>query len=226
MAQEAVAFFYPEGLGEKLREQRLASELELNQTADFIQLEPQAYAKYETGEAFPTLVELETLAYYFDCLPEYFWESIDVDTPAESQKPEINYGLIARIRRRSIGLTIRKFRIDAGLTLDQLAEALGISAPELENIELGEVNIPVNQLFAAADATGHTPREFLDRKSPVGAWAESYRIKIQLEDLPDELKEFAAKPINRPYLELAKRLSEMPVKQLREIAEGLLEITL
>jgi len=37
---------------------------------------------------------------------------------------------------------------------------------------------------------------------------------------------FVLKPINLPYLELAKRLSEMSVDKLRDVAEGLLEITL
>ena len=41
-----------------------------------------------------------------------------------------------------------------------------------------------------------------------------------------ELQGFVCKPINRPYLELAVRLSEMSVEKLRGVAEGLLEITL
>lgn len=226
MVQDVVEYDHLEGLGEKLREQRLASNFEIEQVAQFIQIDPQEYSKYETGKAFPSLVELETLAYYFNILPEFFWMPSESDNVLEPDKPEINYGMISRIRRRSVGLTIRKFRLEAGLNLEQSAEALGISAKDLEAIELGTNDIPVNQLFTIVELTGHTPREFLDRKSPIGAWAESQRIDRQLQHLPDELKEFAAKPINRPYLELALRLSKMPVKELREIAEGLLEITL
>jgi hypothetical protein len=44
--------------------------------------------------------------------------------------------------------------------------------------------------------------------------------------LPVELQDFVSKPINRPYLEIAHRLSEMPADQLRAVAEGLLAITL
>jgi hypothetical protein len=40
------------------------------------------------------------------------------------------------------------------------------------------------------------------------------------------LQSFVSQPINRPYIELAQRLSEMPTAKLRTIAEGLLEITL
>jgi hypothetical protein len=45
-------------------------------------------------------------------------------------------------------------------------------------------------------------------------------------ELSPELQDFLSKPINRPYLELAQRLSEMDVEKLRAVAEGLLEITL
>jgi len=43
--------------------------------------------------------------------------------------------------------------------------------------------------------------------------------------MPVEMQVFVSKPINRPYLELAIRLSEMSVDRLRSVAEGLLEIT-
>jgi hypothetical protein len=33
------------------------------------------------------------------------------------------------------------------------------------------------------------------------------------------------KPVNEPYIALAKKLSELPANKLRSIAEGLLEIT-
>ncbi len=43
--------------------------------------------------------------------------------------------------------------------------------------------------------------------------------------LPDEIREFIDHPANLPYLELAKRLSELDAAKLRAIAEDLLEIT-
>jgi hypothetical protein len=47
----------------------------------------------------------------------------------------------------------------------------------------------------------------------------------EFSELPSELQQFVCKPINRPYLELAMRLSDLPVDRLRTVAEGLLEIT-
>jgi hypothetical protein len=45
-------------------------------------------------------------------------------------------------------------------------------------------------------------------------------------ELPDDLQAFLTQPVNRPYLELAVRLSEMSRDKLRSVAEGLLDITL
>ncbi len=43
--------------------------------------------------------------------------------------------------------------------------------------------------------------------------------------LPPELQNFVSKPVNRPYLELAMKLSSMSTDKLRSVAEDLLEIT-
>ena len=44
-------------------------------------------------------------------------------------------------------------------------------------------------------------------------------------DLTPEMQQFVEKPVNQPYLEIAMRLSELPVDKLRTLAESLLEIT-
>jgi hypothetical protein len=49
---------------------------------------------------------------------------------------------------------------------------------------------------------------------------------MSLRQLPQDFREFITKPINAPYLDLAMKLSELDVKKLRHVAEGLLEITL
>ena len=68
--------------------------------------------------------------------------------------------------------------------------------------------------------------EFQDRHSPAGHWFFEQQATQEFSKLPIELQGFVCKPINRPYLELAVRLSEMSVEKLRGLAEGLLEITL
>ena len=66
---------------------------------------------------------------------------------------------------------------------------------------------------------------FLDSNSKVGMWHQAQQEFEHFTELPAELREFALRPINRSYLELAMKLAEMPAGALRQIAEGLLEIT-
>ena len=48
----------------------------------------------------------------------------------------------------------------------------------------------------------------------------------QFLEMPMELREFVAMPVNRPYLQLAMKLSNMSRDKLRSVAEDLLDITL
>jgi hypothetical protein len=48
----------------------------------------------------------------------------------------------------------------------------------------------------------------------------------QFLDMPVELQNFVCQPINRPYLDLARKLSDMSTNKLRSVAEDLLDITL
>jgi hypothetical protein len=69
-------------------------------------------------------------------------------------------------------------------------------------------------------------KEFQDNRGPIGTWIRQQRALQNFAELTPELQEFLSKPVNRPYLELAHRLSEMNVEKLRAVAEGLLEVTL
>jgi hypothetical protein len=40
------------------------------------------------------------------------------------------------------------------------------------------------------------------------------------------MQSFVCQPVNRPYLELAMKLSDLSREKLRAVAEGLLDITL
>jgi hypothetical protein len=67
--------------------------------------------------------------------------------------------------------------------------------------------------------------DLVDSRGPIGNWLQAQQDFEKFAQLPADMREFVLKPINRSYLELAVRLSEMKVEQLRGIAEGILEIT-
>jgi hypothetical protein len=59
----------------------------------------------------------------------------------------------------------------------------------------------------------------------MGKWFAQQEAAQRFLELPVELQEFVAAPVNQPYLELAQELSEMSLDKLRSVAESLLEIT-
>jgi hypothetical protein len=67
--------------------------------------------------------------------------------------------------------------------------------------------------------------DLVDDHGTIGSWLRLQTEFDRFADLPDEVREFILKPINRSYLELAMRLSGLSVQRLRGIAEGILDIT-
>jgi hypothetical protein len=60
----------------------------------------------------------------------------------------------------------------------------------------------------------------------VGKWMNDQGAIQEFLQLPPELRGFVCMPVNRPYLELARNLSQLSTEKLRSVAEGLLDITL
>ena len=59
----------------------------------------------------------------------------------------------------------------------------------------------------------------------MGEWNRREENLRYFCELSKEIQEFVSRPINIRYLEVAMKLAEMPVGGLRDIAEGLLDIT-
>ena len=67
---------------------------------------------------------------------------------------------------------------------------------------------------------------FLDKQGgSVGEWHRQQETWQRFHELPEEVQEFVTQPVNIRYLEVAIKLAQMPVGGLRDIAEGLLDIT-
>jgi hypothetical protein len=73
---------------------------------------------------------------------------------------------------------------------------------------------------------GGRVESFFDRSGPIGQWMISEETIRRFLEMPMELREFVSMPVNRPYLELAMKLSNMSKEKLRSVAEDLLDITL
>jgi transcriptional regulator with XRE-family HTH domain len=211
-------------LGVLIRDAREKSGKSLEECATAMGLSSDELKAVEFGERPPTLPELEILAYYLDVPLEHFWDNEILKSTGSDRL--VDPEEIKLSRQKAIGDLIHEGRVKAALSIEELAQQAGIAPESLQSYEQGDVPISLPELEILARVLNQSIGEFEDHQGPVGNWFAEKRNINEFLDLPQDLQEFVSKPINRPYLELAVRLSELKVERLRALAEGLLEITL
>ena len=212
-------------LGVLIQSARNTSENSLEECAEAIGVSPEELKSFETGEVSPSLPEMEALAFYLKVPLDYFWGREIIDL-SQNELKVYEKDRLMRLRNRVIGASLRQARLQSGLTTMELAASVDISEEQLDRYELGEEPVPLPELEVLANSVNRTIKDFQDSRGPIGTWIKQQRAMQHFADLSPELQDFISKPINRPYLEISQRLSEMSVEKLRTVAEGLLEITL
>lgn len=212
-------------LGVLIQSARQSSGHTIDECSEAIGISSQQFEYYESGVESPSLPEIEALAFFLQTPLDYFWGR-DVIDPNQNQLNIFEKDRLRHLRNRVIGATIRQARHQAGMTALELAGSVGLSEEQLTRFELGEKPIPLPTLELLANSLNRTIKDFQDNRGPIGTWIKQQRAMQFFADLSPDLQDFISKPINRPYLEIAQRLSEMQVEKLRAVAEGLLEITL
>jgi transcriptional regulator with XRE-family HTH domain len=211
-------------LGVLIRDARLAARRNLKECAEAVGVKPGVLRAYEEGRKAPSLPELEALVYYLDLPMNHFWSR---ETKSNSPLPYENLDLqkLLSVRQRKIGALLRQERMNASLSIRNLAQETGISGARIKAYELGERPIPLPELEALVMKLGGRVESFFDRSGPIGQWLMNEEAIQQFIEMPMELRQFVALPVNRPYIELAMKLSSMSRDKLRSVAEDLLDIT-
>lgn len=212
-------------LGLLIRGARTYAGKSVAECASYLGVPITRFEAYELGEESPSLPEIENLAEYLDVDFSYFLGGSLLSNKVENP-PAIDIQSMVALRQRIIAVLLKQLRLQKGITLEALSEASGLPVERLNAFELGELPVALPELEIVSELLGTSADHFLDPKGSVGVKFAHQKLVEALMDLPQELREFVSKPVNRPYLELAQRLSEVSVEKLRSVAEGLLEITL
>lgn len=211
-------------LGVLILDARLAARRSIEECANALGVTPEVFQTYEQGVSAPSLPELEVLAFYLGIPLEQFWGR----TALSEQKTDRliqNVSRLVLLRQKMIGANLRQARQEANLSPREITERTGISEENLRRYEFGEAPIALPHLEALISILGSHIDTYIDQRGPVGKWMGEQEVTQRFLALPAEVQEFVCQPVNRPYVELARRLSELSVEKLRAVAESLLEIT-
>ena len=212
-------------LGILLMDARLSKKSSVNDISKQTGIAEDRLIRFENGSISPSLPELEILAYTYNLPMNHFWGKNILHTTINGDLEE-KFQTLLKIRNKIIGTNIKSKRQGNQITSEELAEKCEIANDQLTRFENGEEEIPVPFLEIIAKCLNCQIEDFFDNQGIIGAWRKEYTEISSLKELPHEFREFIIKPINAPYLDLAMKLSELDVKKLRLVAEGLLEITL
>jgi transcriptional regulator with XRE-family HTH domain len=211
-------------LGVLIRDARLAARKTLPECAQLVGVTRGILRAWEEGRRAPSLPELEVLAYSLHLPMQHFWskEAMSDDAPLTAT---MNLPALISIRQRLVGALLRQQRENTSLSLRTLSEQSGISTARLKAYEMGERPIPLPELEGLVALLGGQIEAIFDQTGPIGQWMSQQKAVQDFLQLPSELQNFVSKPVNRPYLELAMKLSGMSTDKLRSVAEDLLDIT-
>lgn len=212
-------------LGVLIRDARLASRRTLDECAKALGVTQGILKSYEEGRRAPSLPELEILVFSLNLPIDHFWSKDVISDDAAPTDP-LDLPRLIGLRQRMIGALLRAERMNASISMKAISQQTGISTGRLKAYELGERAIPLPVLEGILSVLGGQVETFFDESGPIGQWMIRQRAIKDFLELPPELQEFVRKPVNRPYLELALKLSSMSTEKLRSVAEDLLDITL
>ena len=211
-------------LGVLIRDARLLARKTLPECAQLVGVTNGILRAWEEGRKAPSLPELEVLAFSLHLPLNHFW-SRDAMSDNASLTATMNLPALISIRQRIVGALLRQQRENSSLSLKALSELSGVSTARLKSFELGERPIPLPELEALVALLGGQIEAIFDQTSPIGQWMLQQKAVQDFLQLTPDLQKFVSKPVNRPYLELAMKLSGMSTDKLRSVAEDLLEIT-
>lgn len=196
----------------------------VEECAEAIGVTPEQFQAFESGASAPSLPHLELLALYLGVPLDHFWGR-QVLSSTSAPDPLQEKERMVLLRNRVIGTNLRLARNTANLSYKEIFEKTGIPEEQMKRYELGEIAVPLSELEILANQMNMPIERFYDQHGPIGKWRTQQSVYQKFLDLPPEIQQFVSKPVNRPYLELAMRLSDLSAEKLRAVAEVLLEIT-
>jgi transcriptional regulator with XRE-family HTH domain len=211
-------------IGVLLRDARLNAERSIEDCAYLLRVSPEEMQAWEFGDAVPSLPQLELLAFYLGVPVSHFW-GLDTLEATNGRHVDIQQEYLA-LRDRMVGALLRQAREEANLSQEDLSQVSAVPVERIQLYELGDLSLPMHELTVLANAVKKNVSYFLESSGYVGEWLAIREEWKHFTDLPEDVRQFAANPLNIGFIHIAKLLSEMPTEKLRQVGESVLNITM
>jgi len=151
----------------------------------------------------------------------FFWGSDSLP-----QDPVVDFEDMIALRNRVIGVLLNQLRLRAHRSRKETAEEIEVTEAVIEAYELGETAVPYLHLEQLCRYLEGSLTLFMDDiHGPLARHETRQLLLKQFDRMTPEMRAFVTNPVNVSYMETARKLSQMDVRQLRQIAEDILEIT-
>ena len=207
-------------LGALIRDAREFAGHTVAECAEVVGITPEQFEQAEDGQYDISLPELEALAIFLGVPMGYFWGSETLEV-----EPEPDYNQMIALRHRVVGVILRQLRLQSQKSHQELADALGEDVATIQSYESGRTAVPYLHLEQLCRVMGVGVDQFAEQRGPLGRHEAEYKLHKQFHQMSPEMQAFLINPVNIRYLETAKKLSEMDVAKLRQVAENILDIT-
>lgn len=207
-------------LGELIQGAREYASCTVAECAEIIGLTEDQFNQAEQGGYDISLPELEALAIFLDVPMGYFWGT---ETLEQTAVPD--FGRMISLRHRVVGVLLRQLRLQAQKSHQDLADTLDVDVTLIQSYESGRTPVPYLHLEQLCQELGAGIDHFVEQRGPLGRHETVFKMAKQFNMLSPDMQSFLINPINVRYLETAKKLSEMDVEKLRQVAENILDIT-
>ena len=219
-----------DNLGETIKKLRKLKKLSQQELAKLANVSDATISKLENNSGNITMESIQKI---IKALGLTFEEVIEIAKnknmlPDTTSTPNLiiteNHNNIGQVGEKKIGKVIKKYRKMKGITLEQLANMIGLNPTVLSNIENGTVEIQIFILKKIANALGITVDEIIEEaeKEDMKTKPETNQerdLKAFLNGL-DGIMFYGGKPMNETDIKLIKsiveRLMENKASQDRE----------
>jgi transcriptional regulator with XRE-family HTH domain len=210
-------------VGVLLRDARLNAHRTLEDCANMLRVTPAEIEAWELGDAVPNLPQLELIALYLDVPVSHFWGMETLESHRHQRLSAQEEYL--SLRNRMIGALLRAAREEMNQSIEDLSQATVIPADRIYYYEYGELPIPMHELTVLANGVNKNVSYFLESSSQIGELLATRESWKHFNELPEELRLFAANPRNIGFIEIALAFSQMPSDKLKNIGVSILDIT-